>query len=137
MGVHVGISQFDLSGTGTAPFGSFRVEQEVNRFVVIEGALSYFRPEEQFGTRRHYFISEAQLQVQAPWSTFRPYLGVGGGAVIASGGRGTRETLAASGGVRTALSSVWDVRGELRVRNVGQFFSATTAEWTAGIARRF
>ena len=137
VGAVVGITQFDLSGTGTAPVVSIRAEQEINRFLVVEGAVTLFRPKEQFGTRRTFIVPEVQLQLQLPAEIVRPYLGVGVGGAFISNGGGSQEVISAAGGIRAAISKEWDVRGELRVRNIGKLFTGATADWTAGFARRF
>jgi hypothetical protein len=133
-----GVSQFDLSGTGTTGIVGARVEAEVRRWLVAEGALGFFRPVEQFGGRSRYTIPEAQLQVQFPGRAVRPYLGAGGGYVFASGGRGTQGTASGAAGLRLALPGApIDARGELRVRGIGRSFTGSTAEWTLGLGYRF
>lgn len=137
-GLVAGASQFDLSGTGTAGIIGARLEAEAQRWLVAEAALGFFRPEEQFGDRARYTVPEAQLQVQVPLRMLRPYVGAGGGWVLASGGRGTRGTASGAAGVRLgAPRTRLDARGELRVRGIGRGFSGSTAEWTLGAAYRF
>lgn len=133
-----GVSQFDLSGTGTTGLLGARLEVEVLRWLVAEGALGVFQPREQFGGRAVYTVPEAQLQVQFPGRRARPYLGAGGGYVVASGGRGTRGTASGSVGLRFALPiAPVDARAELRVRGIGKSFGGSTPEWTLGIGYRF
>ena len=133
-----GVSQFDLSGTGTAPLLSARFEAEMRRWLVAEAALGTFRPEEQFGGRSRYTVPEVQLQVQVPGRVFRPYLGAGGGFVFRGDGRPRRGTASGAGGLRVALpGGRVDGRGELRVRGIGRSFGASTADWTAGVGYRF
>ena len=131
-----GASQFDLSGTGTTGVFGARVETELRRWLVAEGALVFFRPMEQFGGRLRYTITEAQLQLQLPGRVFRPYLGVGGGYVFAQG-NDMRGTGSVAAGVRVALRPSLDLRSELRVRGIGSSFSGSTAEWTIGLGYRF
>jgi len=131
-----GASQFDLSGTGTTPVVGARVEAEVTSWLIAEGALGVIRPTEQFSRPALFTIPEAQLQVQWRAHGVRPYLGAGGGWVIASGG--STGTLSGAGGVRVAVPKTRiDARGELRVRGIGASFTASTAEWTLGAAYRF
>ena len=138
VGVVAGASQFDLSGTGTAGLLGARVEAELRRWLVAEGAVGFFRPGEQFGGRASYAIPEAQLQVQFPGRVVRPYLGAGGGYVFASGGGDAEGTASGAGGLRVALPGAGlDARGELRVRGIGQSFAGSTAEWTLGVGYRF
>ncbi len=137
-GIVAGASQFDLSGTGTTALVGARIEAEVRRWLVAEGALGFFRPNEQIGGRSLYTVPEAQLQIQFPGRLMRPYVGAGGGYVVGSGGRRTRGTASGSGGLRFAVpGSALDVRAELRVRGIGRVFSGSTAEWTFGLGRRF
>ena len=47
-----GITQFDLSGTGTAAIVSARADMRLTGWLLAEGAMAVFRPDEQFGIRR-------------------------------------------------------------------------------------
>jgi hypothetical protein len=133
-----GASQFDLSGTGTTGIVGARFENDIRRWLAVEAAVGFMRPEEQFGSRTLYTIPEGQLQLQFPGRTVRPYLGAGGGYVFASGGRGSRGTASGSTGFRVALpGNVFDARAELRVRGIGETFGGAAAEWTLGVGRRF
>ena len=134
IGLSGGVAQFDMSGTGTAPFGALRLEHELTSWLVADGALGVLRPDEQLSQRRVYLVPEAQLQVQLPLGIVRPYLGAGIGMLKSVSGP-ARDYAIFSGatGARVALSNAVDVRGELRV--TGQ--SATLAQWTLGLARRF
>lgn len=68
----------------------------------------------------------------------RPYLGVGGGSVLGSGGAGAEVTASGAAGARVGVAGDHtDLRGELRVRGVGRAFTGSTAEWTLGAAYRF
>lgn len=130
-----GASQFDLSGTGTDPMVSVRVETAARPWLVLEGAVSTFRPQEQFAQRRRYVLPEAQVQLQVPARIVRPYLGLGLGSMIASEGSArVRVTTPVAAGLRVVLPGR-DVhlRGELRVRPVGREFSGVTADWLGGI----
>lgn len=98
------------------------------------------RLHEQFGQRQTYLIPEAQLQVQAPFATVRPYIGLGGGLVHRSGeGHNSNTgTVTSAGGVRVLPpSSKVTVEGELRVRALGSNFNASSAEWTLGLGWPF
>ncbi len=133
-----GVSQYDLSGTGTTAVLGMRLDAELRRWLVAEAALGFFRPEEQVGERTRYTLPEAQLQVQWPGRVVRPYLGAGGGYLLADGARGGRGTASAAGGARIALPGPrFDARGELRVRGVGSGFSGAAAEWVVGLGYRF
>lgn len=135
--IMLGVSQFDLSGTGTSPIASGRIDTELLRWLVAEGSLGLFRPDEQFGQQNSYAVPEAQLQIQLPLRVMRPYLGIGAGSFI-GGGRGTRLTVSGAAGLRIALpSQPLDLRGELRVRGIGASFGGAAAEWTGGVAYRW
>ena len=134
VGLTTGVSQFDLSGTGTTAIVSARADVAMQRWLLAEGALSTFRPSEQFGQTRTYLVPEAQIQLQLPAQTVRPYVGLGGGYVLVSGRN--RVTASAAAGVRVPITAV-DLRGELRVRGIGTSFGASAAEWTFGAAYRF
>ena len=133
-----GVSQFDLSGTGTTGVIGLRGELSAKRWCVLEAGLMAFRPNEQFGEQLTYVIPEVQVQVQVPSRIVRPYLGLGVGSLIASGDRDARRAVSAAGGVRIQIPETrLDVRAELRVRGIGEFFSGAIAEWTLGSGYQF
>jgi hypothetical protein len=131
-----GVSQWDLSGTGTSPFGAVRLEVPLV-FIIAEGSLGVFRPNEQGGTRT-YVIPEAQLQWQILPLLVRPYIGVGGGwfkAVSGADPKRSQLTGSASAGVRVGIPFIGaGLRGELRVRGIGSGFSGSAADWTVGVS---
>ena len=55
IGVVVGLTQFDLSGTGNTLLVGARAETELQPWLIGEAALGVFRPEEQFLARATYF----------------------------------------------------------------------------------
>jgi len=133
-----GVSQYDLSGTGTTPFGAVRFDLPVARAIILEPGLALLTYEPQFGERVTHVLPEVQLQVQRAASVFRPYLGAGMGASWA-GRSGEDEldfTLAGSGGVRLVTQSAWVLRSELRVRVIDPWVG-TTADWSLGVGRAF
>ena len=131
-----GVSQWDLSGTGTAPFGAVRVDVPLP-FLVAEGSLGIFRPKEDFGTST-YIIPEVQLQYQFVPFLVKPYVGLGGGWFTAVSGPGEHRseiTGSASAGVRVNVPVIGaGLRGELRVRGIGSGFGGSAAEWTIGLS---
>ena len=137
IGAVAGATQYDLSGTGTTAIVGLRAEHELRRWLVGEVALGFFRITPQFdGSKLSYTIPEAQLQLQLPLGIVRPYLGAGGGWVMASGQ--TTGTVSGSLGTRVLVPGTGlDARAELRVRGIGSSFSGATAEWTVGLAYRF
>ena len=133
-----GISKFDMSGTGTAPFGAVRVDLPITA-LIFEGSLGAFRPQEQFGVRRTYIVPEGQVQLQLFPTIIRPYIGVGGGWVRAISGPDPRRndvTGSLSAGIRAGLPGLpFSLRGEVRVRGIGKGFSSSASEWTIGLSR--
>jgi hypothetical protein len=131
-----GVSQWDLSGTGTAPFGAVRVDVPLV-FIIAEGSLGIFRPKEDVGTST-YIIPEVQLQYQFVPFLVKPYVGIGGGwftAVSGPGNHRSEVTGSASAGVRVAVPVIAaGLRGELRVRGIGSGFGGSAAEWTLGLS---
>jgi hypothetical protein len=132
-----GVSQFDLSGTGSTPFAAVRLEVPITAFI-LEGSLGALRPKEQIGTRT-YIVPEAQLQWQLFPIVIHPYLGAGVGWFRAVSGPDPHPndlTVSASGGVRVNLPFAGlRLRGELRVRGIGPGFTGSAAEWTVGLGR--
>ena len=134
LGLSVGVAQFDMSGTGTAPFGALRLERELTSWLVGELALGLIRPDEQIASRSTYVVPEAQLQLQRTFGRVRPYVGAGLGMLKSlNGSARTYAIFSGATGARVAMTNALDLRGELRV--TGQ--SATLAQWTLGLARRF
>ena len=133
-----GLSQFDLSGTGTTGVLGLRGELRAKRWLVLQAGLTAFRPQEQFGEKVTYAIPEVQVQLQVPSRSVRPYLGLGVGAMLAGGNRDAQRAVSGAGGVRISIpNSRLDVRAELRVRGIGESFTGGMAEWTLGSGYRF
>ena len=140
--VHAGASQFDLSGTGTAPVFALRAAFPLNSVIRVEGSVGLSRPEQQFqADPTSLWTPELQVQFSVPGQV-SPFLGVGGGVAFETGrdsgfDPGTRVTASASGGVRVQVADRWGLIGELRVRGIGDAFQGSAAEWTVGVSRRF
>jgi hypothetical protein len=137
LAVVAGVSQYDLSGTGTTAFGAVRLELPIGERLVVEPGLTYLPYESQGGRRTHHLLPEVQLQVQTR-RTIRPYLGVGVGSSWAvTPGRDFHDlTLSAATGVRVLTRSGWILGGELRVRTIDPW-TGTTGDWGLRIARTF
>jgi hypothetical protein len=143
--ISAGASQFDLSGTGTAPMGAIRADLPLARFALVEVGVGVTRPEQQFGATTTLVIPEAQLQFQLPIGPVLPYLGVGSGLAMDFrpddvGGTRTDWTASAAGGLRWWITPRAGARAELRVRGIdynGEGFTAAAAEWTGGLMWRF
>ena len=144
----VGVSQFDASGTGTAPMAAIRgAAAVVGRWMLSEISLSYASLDEQFSTTNtRVGVGEAQLQAQLPATRIRPYFGLGGGWLHyfnnAAGRSATTPTISGSIGLRMPVSSALLVRGELRLRSwktggASSGFHNNAAEFTAGMGYAF
>jgi len=138
-GLAGGVTHLDLSGTGSGPIGSLRVDLPLFP-LILEGSLSAFRPNELTGgVRRSYVIPEAQLQFQLFPMFVRPYVGVGAGYFRAISGPDPRRNdvaFSASAGIRAGLPTMpFGIRTEFRVRGIGSGFAGNTTEWTIGISR--
>jgi hypothetical protein len=129
-----GVSHYNLSGSGTAPFGALRVDVPL-LIAVAEGSLGVFRPDEN-GVTHTYLIPEAQVQWQLLPLLVKPYIGVGGGWFRAMSGPDPRRndfTISASAGVRVGIPLTGiGVRAEARVRGIGSSFAAHATELTLG-----
>ncbi len=131
-----GVSQWDLSGTGSSPFASLRLDIPL-LFVIGEGSVGVFRAKEQTGTST-YVIPEAQIQWQLLPLLVKPYVGVGGGFFRAISGpsqSGNQFTGSVSAGVRVGVPLIGaGLRGEVRARGIGTNFSGSAVEYTLGLS---
>jgi hypothetical protein len=143
----VGASQFDASGTGTAPIAAIRAATPlIGQWMLGEVSLSYASLDEQFSTTNtRVGVGEGQLQAQLPATRVRPYLGLGGGWLHyfnnAAGRSAATPTVSGSAGLRMPVASALMLRGELRLRSWkgggSSGFVNSAAEFTAGIGYRF
>jgi hypothetical protein len=143
----VGASQFDASGTGTAPIAAIRAATPlVGHWMLGEVSFSYASLDEQFSTTNtRVGVGEAQLQGQYPATRVRPYVGLGGGWLHyfnnAAGRPETTPTVSGSVGLRMPVASSLMLRGELRLRSWkgggSSGFVNSAAEFTAGLGFRF
>jgi opacity protein-like surface antigen len=86
-------------------------------------------------------MPELQLQFQLP-RRLAPYFGIGTGFASdmtseQHGGTDSEVTFSGSAGLRAAITRRVGLRVELRIREFGTGFYATTADWTLGAAWRF
>lgn len=141
---HYGIFDYDLSGVGTVRHLAARAELPVASKLLVEGSLGYSRTGTRPDERATLLVAEVQGQVQYPIGRFAPYLGVGGGPLMALAG-GAQEkfdaelSLSTAAGVRVRLGERLGARAELRVRGVdlnGDGFTGSTSELTAGLSWR-
>ena len=131
--------QYDLSGTGTVTFVGVRVDLPKSTRLIIEPGVTYtaYRPQSD-NEKISLLIPELQFQLQLATGRVRPFLGVGAGAVLISGGvpAETELMLSGAGGFRFRLNDKWGLRTELRMRAIDPF-TGTAAEWTGGASVRF
>ena len=141
-----GVSRYNLSGTGTAPFGAVRLDIPL-LFVIAEGSLGVLRTNGDVASRT-YVIPEVQLQWQLLPFLVKPYVGLGGGLFRTVTGTGTSTgtstgtgsnasdiTASASAGVRLGIPLIGaGLRAEVRVRGIGSSFSGSATEWTLGVS---
>ena len=127
---------FDLSGTGTTTGFAFRGTRALTSHLAIEAGFLFARPKLQDGERASLFVPEAHLQYYWRAGRVAPYAGGGIGL-----GRQSRDfvsvtdlALSAAGGARVDLTQRVAATGEFRLRGLGREFSATTAEWMAGLS---
>jgi hypothetical protein len=143
----VGASQFDASGTGTAPLGAFRYSAPIaGRWLLGDLSLSYATLDEQFSpTNTNLGVAEGQLQAQLPANSVRPYIGIGGGWLHyfsnTAGRPATGGTVSGSVGLRIPVSNALILRGEMRLRawqagGDGSYHD-NAAEYTAGVGFAF
>jgi hypothetical protein len=122
-----GVSHYSLGTSGTSALGALRLEVPLVS-LVGEGSLALFRPTID-GVARTALIPEAQIQWQFFPVLVRPYVGVGGGWIVAATGpspRPTTGTLSASAGVRVGVPfTPLTARAEARYRTAGSSRHAT------------
>jgi hypothetical protein len=139
LSVSGGMTQYDLSGTGTVPFTALRAQIPVSRHFLVEPGATYMSYRNQGdiqAPRWHVLLPEVQLQAQLPGRTLRPYLGVGAGY--------SRErlesltvndlTAAVAAGLRINLPAGFSAGTELRVRAVDPTHGSM-ADWGVSIGR--
>ncbi len=136
-----GVSQFDLSGTGTTSIVALRGEYPLVPALLIEGGVTIARPQQAFSDRGTLLMPELQLQLQLP-RRVAPFIGLGtgfahDGVVARYGGDANRITVSGAAGLRAAITRQVGMRAELRVRYIGTGFNGGTADWTLGAAWRF
>jgi hypothetical protein len=136
----LGVSQFDLSGTGNTSIVAVRGEYPLLPALLIEGGVTVARPQQAFSDRATLLMPELQLQLQLP-KRVAPFIGLGTGfahdGVIARyGGDANQMTFSGAAGLRAAITRQVGLRAELRVRYFGAGFTGATADWTVGAAWR-
>jgi len=140
LSLSAGVSQFDLSGTGTTGILAVRGEYPIVPALLVEGGVTIARPDQQFDIDGTLVMPEVQLQLQLP-RRVAPFIGLGtgfshDGAVARFGGDANDITFSGAAGLRAAVTRAVGLRMELRVRYFGTGFTGATADWTLGVAWR-
>lgn len=147
--VTTGVAYFDSRGEGYSPTLALRVDQSFARaWLVAEGGVAYMPLRTPFAADRTNLMAlDAQLQLQLPFSRVRPYVGIGGGAMMYlsnpdSDGRVT-QLATVSAGVRVPVRAGWSFRGDTRLalweraRQTNDAFTHGAAGVALGVARDF
>ena len=137
LSVMAGGSSYDMSRTGTSPFGAVRVDIPFVK-IVYEASLGIFEARESIGGKSTYLIPEAQVQWQLAPNRIRPYIGVGGGYIGNVSGPADSwwsATGSASVGVRVSVPATSiGFRGEVRFRGFGGGVDGgKSVEYTLGV----
>jgi hypothetical protein len=140
--VQAGVFNFDLSGTGNSPLLAVSADWTATQHVLIEGAVTFAFPDQQFGDRTTFVIPEGLVQYQWVRGKFAPFVGGGIGAGIdfrdnAFGGTQTDLAISGGGGFRLNLSDSMGIRVDGRLRGFGTRFSGSAAELRGGVFWRF
>jgi opacity protein-like surface antigen len=140
--VQTGLFNFDLSGTGTSPAVAVSADWAATRHILLEGAMTFAFPNQQFSDRTTLLIPEALVQYQWRLGKFSPFVAGGIGAAIDKrdeifGGTQTHLALSTGGGVRMNLTESMGLRGDFRLRGFGSHFSGSAAELRGGVFWRF
>lgn len=136
--VLAGVSEYDLSGVGSAWFSGARFDTRPIRFLVLEAGLHYFHYTSQFGDEPvRYLIPEVQVQFEPVRGRFRPYLGAGAGAawLFWRGDNSLDLTVSAALGLRVDLLADWGLLAEGRLWAIDPW-GGSVAELGFGISRR-
>ena len=137
LSLSAGVSQFDLSGTGTTNIVALRGEYPLVPALLVEGGMTIARPQQAFSDRGTLLMPELQLQLQLP-KRVAPFIGLGtgfahDGAVARYGGDSNRIT----------FSGAWPKRrrylGSMSgpKPNIPKLYSTPTSRRRSSTSRRF
>ena len=137
-----GISEFDLSGTGTEAAFDVRYGHPLAGPLALDAGVGLVRPEQQFGERTWFWQGDVLLQLERRSGRLQPYggIGLGGAADVRSddfGGTELRFVTAATLGLRTPVTERGKLQLEGRVRMIGTGFNGSIAQLTLGWAQYF
>lgn len=134
----IGYSRNNLSDRDDGFTGFAGLAFPVGRRLLVEPALGYLTYRNDFGQRTHWLFPELSIQAQLRVGAVRPFLGIGGGAGIASrvGSDHWEGTLLGTGGIRLQLARGWGGRAEIRGRAVPPW-SGHSFDFNLGVIRGF
>ena len=138
----LGVSQYDLSGTGTENTAALRVDLPMSDYLYAEPGFAYMRYRTDGGDSIRHLTAEVQVQGSYPFGRWRPYLGAGAGGFFdlrkqRGGAELVQPTVSGAGGVRVGVTSGLGARAELRLRGIGKHFGGGAAEWFGGLSWSF
>lgn len=133
-----GVMDFDISGTGKTVPVVFRATKALTNRLAFEFDATLASPGEQFG-RTQLVISEALLSYSWRLGRVRPFVSGGAGVMArhALSQIDWRPTFVGGGGARVLVNDSLYAIGEMRLRGIGEKFSASTAEWLGGVGISF
>jgi hypothetical protein len=140
--VTLGVSRYDLSGTGTESLVGVRLDLPMSDYLYAEPSFTYMSYRSDGGATVPHLTAEVQLQGSYPFGRWRPYLGGGAGGFFdmrkqRDGTDLAQPTISGAAGVRVDFPGNLGARAELRVRAVGRHFGASAGEWSAGVSWSF
>lgn len=136
-----GVMQYDFSGLGSTAMGAARLDVRLASAVLIEPGVAYAIIKQDFAPTTKLLMPEVQLHLALPTPYVAPFVGVGVGRAIRLNrsqrtGNRNEQSLSAAGGFRVRINEYFGARAELRVRTLGDYFSSSTIEWSAGVSWR-
>ena len=139
-GVRIGVSPYDLDGTGTGIVVGTQADLVLNKVLLGELSVSLFdhTSEVDFAgveasERTRLLLPEVSIQAQTTLGRFQPYLFAGGGAAVRLNGFvDGGGTLHAGLGTRVVVGQHTLLRFEARARSIRPW-AGETVDITAGI----
>ncbi|HSH76635.1 MAG TPA: hypothetical protein VLA09_13185 [Longimicrobiales bacterium] len=132
-----GVSVFDRSAEGTTGIYAFRVDMPLWPNILLEGGLSYARPNQDPGVD-DVFLPGLQVHLQGTAAHLRPYAGLGAGVAVERPSDGGSSDVyfspSFSAGMRIVLSEGAGLRFEGRLNAVGADFLGYYSELVGGLS---
>jgi hypothetical protein len=139
-GVRVGVSPYDLDGTGTGIVVGSQVDLVLNKVFIGELAVTVFDHSSEVdfagveaSERTRFLLPEVSIQAQTTLGRFQPYVFAGGGAAVRLNGFvDGGGTLHAGLGTRVVIGQHALLRFEARARSIRPW-TGETVDITAGL----